>query len=345
MASLGVSRTSWRHANVLITGCTGLLGSWLTEALIEREANVVGIVRDWVPRSRLLSGTARDAVIVARGSIEDFPFIERVLNEYEIEVVFHVAAQAIVGTSNRNPLSTFESNIRGTWTVLEACRRVATVRRVLVASSDKAYGAQPELPYTEAMPLQGEHPYDVSKSCADLIARSYFATYGLPVCVTRCGNFYGGGDLNFNRIVPGTIRSIYHDEPPIIRSDGSLIRDYIYVEDAVLAYLTLAEKMAELPIAGETFNFSNEIHATVIDLVDRIRQLMKRPDLAPVVLGEAKNEIAYQYLSAQKAREVLGWRPAFDLTEGLRRTIDWYSRFFEKERRNSGGAFATVRGQ
>ena len=321
----------WKNTPVLVTGCTGLLGSNLCKELIERKANVVGLVRDWVTKSVLIHDNYINSMNIARGDVTDFQTVERVLNEYEIEVVFHLAAQTIVGIANRNPLSTFETNIKGTWNVLEASRRVPTVKKILIASSDKAYGDQIILPYHEDAPLCGTHPYDVYKSCADLIAKTYHITYGTPVCVTRCGNFYGGGDLNFNRIVPGTIKALLNGEKPVIRSDGSYIRDYFYVEDGVHAYLHLAEKMDDKKILGEAFNFSNELQITVLELVNKIITSMGREDLQPQVLGIANNEIIHQYLSAQKARTMLGWAPKYTLEEGLKRTIEWYTRFFEEE--------------
>jgi len=250
-----------------------------------------------------------------------------VLGEYEIDMAIHLAAQTIVGIANRNPVSTLETNIGGTWALLEACRRSPTVKQIVLASSDKAYGDQDRLPYDEEMPLQGRHPYDVSKSCADLIGQAYAVTYGLPVAITRCGNFYGGGDLNWNRIVPGTIRSVLRGQRPIIRSDGHYVRDYFYVEDAAAAYMLLAERLAENPdLRGQAFNFSNETQVTVLELVERILGLMGS-DLEPDVRNEASNEIRCQYLSAAKARCMLGWRPLFTLEEGLQRTIDWYKDF------------------
>ncbi len=314
----------WKDRNVFITGATGLLGSHLAAFLVERGANVVGLVRDAVPGSLLVRSGTVDRITAVRGCVEDYLTMERILAEYEIDTVFHLAAQTIVGIANRNPLSTFESNIKGTWCVLEACRRMPTVTRIVVASSDKAYGEQDRLPYEESAPLQGSHPYDVSKSCADLIAQAYHRTFGLPVCVTRCGNFYGPGDLNFNRIVPGTIRSILNNEPPVIRSDGTFVRDYFYVKDGALAYMHLAEKMDDPRIHGEAFNFSNELQITVLDLTNRILTLMGRVDLQPRILNEVRNEIKHQYLSARKAREMLGWKPRYTLEEGLRETIEWY---------------------
>lgn len=319
----------WKNKNVFITGCTGLLGSHLTQMLVDRRANVVGLVRDMVPKSNLIQTGVYDRINIVRGSVEDFFTVERALNEYEIDTFFHLAAQTIVGIANRNPLSTFESNIKGTWCVLEACRRVPIVNRIVVASSDKAYGEQEELPYEETSPLKGSYPYDVSKSCADLIAYAYYNTYKLPVCITRCGNFYGSGDLNFNRIIPGTIRSILNDESPVIRSDGTFIRDYFYVKDAALAYIHLAEKMDDAKIHGEVFNFSNELQISVLELTNKILKLMGRTDLEPVILNQAGNEIKHQYLSAKKAREMLGWKPKYNLDEALKETIEWYKKFLQ----------------
>jgi CDP-glucose 4,6-dehydratase len=321
-------KSYWKNKNVFVTGCTGLLGPWLTKLLVERGANVVGLIRDWVAKSNLNWSGFINEINVVRGEIEDYFLLERAINEYEIDTVFHLSAQTIVSIANRNPISTFETNIKGTWNLLEACRRNPTVKRIIVASSDKAYGEQEILPYTENTSLKGSHPYDVSKSCADLIAFTYYNTYKLPVCITRCGNFYGGGDLNFNRIVPGTIRSVINNESPVIRSNGSFIRDYIYILDAVNAYLFLAEKMDKLLIYGEAFNFSNEIQISVLELVKKILKMMGREDLEPIVLNEAKNEIRHQYLSAQKAREVLGWKPLYTLEKGLSETIEWYREFF-----------------
>jgi len=325
-----MSNSPWTGKNVFVTGCTGLLGAWLTEDLYRRGAAVTGLVRDWVPGSILNRDGWLRKINVVRGDVADYGVLERALNEYEIDTVFHLAAQTIVGTANRAPLGTFESNIKGTWNVLEACRRVPTVRGVVVASSDKAYGSHDRLPFDEEAPLRGEHPYDVSKSCADLLARSYYLTYGLPVAVTRCGNLFGGGDLNWNRIVPGTIRSVLLGEAPVIRSDGTFIRDYFYVRDAAAAYLLLAEKLPEDGVAGEAFNFSNEIQIPVAELVKTVLRLMDSP-LQPVVLDRASGEIRHQYLSAAKARRVLGWKPLFSIEQGLGETIAWYREFFREE--------------
>jgi len=317
----------WSDRPVLVTGATGLMGSWLTRALVDAGADVVALVRDWVPQSELVGSGLLDRVRVARGDIRDAETVERVLGEYEVDTVFHLAAQTIVRIANANPVSTLDANIRGTWTVLEACRRSPMVKSIVFASSDKAYGDHEVLPYAETAPLMGRHPYDVSKSAADLIAQMYAKTFKVRVGVTRFGNLYGGGDLNWNRIVPGTIRSIVRHERPVIRSDGRFVRDYFYVEDGAAAYMLLAERLADDPsLAGEAFNFSNESQVTVRELVDRILKVMGRTDLVPDVRNEVSNEIVHQYLDATKARTRLGWRPKFELDEGLKRAVAWYER-------------------
>jgi CDP-glucose 4,6-dehydratase len=317
----------WRDRRTFVTGGSGLVGGWLVGRLVESGADVVCLVRDWEPQSVLLSGDFARRVKIVRGDVRSQPTLERVLGEYEIETVIHLAAQTIVGIANRNPVSTLQTNIGGTWALLEACRRSPLVRQIVLASSDKAYGDQERLPYDESTPLQGRHPYDVSKSCGDLIGQMYSVTYGLPVAITRCGNFFGGGDLNWNRLVPGTIRSVLRNERPVIRSDGQYVRDYFYVEDGAAAYMLLAERLAEdRRLAGSAFNFSNEIQVTVLDLVHRILALMNST-LEPEIRNEASAEIRLQCLSAARARQVLGWKAGFSLDEGLRRTIEWYRRF------------------
>ncbi|MGO8986647.1 MAG: GDP-mannose 4,6-dehydratase [Terriglobales bacterium] len=319
--------TFWRDRSVFVTGATGLLGSWLVQQLLDAGANVVGLIRDWVPQSELVRSRSIERVNVVRGDIIDRHLLERTLGEYEVEVVFHLAAQTIVGIANRNPVSTFSTNIEGTWNLLEACRRSPRVLSIVVASSDKAYGDQPQLPYNETMPLQGRHPYDVSKSCADLIAQTYAASYNLPVAITRCGNFYGGGDLNWNRVVPGTIRSILRGEGPVVRSDGNFVRDYFYIEDGASAYMLLAERLASsAAIRGQAFNFSNESQVSVLEMVDLILRKMNST-LQPVVLNQASNEIRHQFLSAERARTMLNWQPQFTLDSGLDRTLAWYRDF------------------
>src|ERR1035441_2006697 len=327
MESVGGMNSFWRDRSVLVTGGTGLLGSWLVKQLIEGGSNVVCLVRDWVPQSELVRTHHIEQVTTVRGDVVDRQLIERTLGEYEVDTGFHLAAQTIVGIANRNPVSTFSTNIQGTWNLLEACRRSPKVSSIVVASSDKAYGDQEHLPYTETMPLQGRHPYDVSKSCADLIAQTYAASYDLPVAITRCGNFYGGGDLNWNRVVPGTIRSVIRGERPVVRSDGNFIRDYFYIEDGAAAYMLLGERLASDPaLRGQAFNFSNENQVSVLELVDEILRKMKS-SLRPEVLNQANNEIRHQFLSAERARTVLNWRPQFTLESGLDHTIAWYREF------------------
>jgi CDP-glucose 4,6-dehydratase len=322
----------WPHRPTFVTGATGLVGGWLLRRLVEARADVVCLVRDSVPQSEAARSGLLEKVKVVRGDVRDQPLLERVLGEFEIATVLHLAAQTIVTIANRNPVSTFESNVAGTWALLEAARRSPTVKQIVLASSDKAYGESDELPYKEDMPLRGRHPYDVSKSCADLVGQAYAATYGLPVAITRCGNFFGGGDLNWNRLVPGTIRSILRGERPVVRSDGRFVRDYFYVEDGAAAYMLLAERLARDPsLAGQAFNFSNEVPVSVLEVVDRIRNLMGSA-LEPDVRNEAVNEIREQYLSAEKARKLLGWRPQFDLDSGLEKTIAWYRDFLENAR-------------
>lgn len=319
----------WRDRPVLVTGATGLVGSWLARRLLDVGADVVCLIRDEVPQSELLRSGVGGRIKIVRGDVRDQALLERVLGEYEISSVIHLAAQTIVGIANRNPISTFETNIAGTWALLEACRRSPLVKQIVVASSDKAYGDQAHLPYDENTPLQGQHPYDVSKSCADLIAHTYAVSYGLPVAITRCGNFYGGGDLNWNRIVPGTIRSVLRGESPVVRSDGLFVRDYFYVEDGAAAYMLLTERLANDPqLCGEAFNFSNEIQVSVLDIVKRVLAVMKS-DLQPRVLNQASNEIRHQYLSAEKARRMLSWAPLYDLDSGLERTVAWYREFLK----------------
>lgn len=325
-----MKQSFWIDRPTFITGGTGLVGSWLVRRLVMAGADVVCLVRDWVPQSELVQTRLIEKVKVVRGDVRDQAFLERVIGEFEIDTVLHLAAQTIVTIANRNPVSTFETNIAGTWKLLEACRRSPKVKQVVIASSDKAYGDQETLPYSEDTPLQGQHPYDVSKSCADLISHTYGETYGLPVVITRCGNFYGGGDLNWNRIVPGTIRSVFRGQAPIIRSDGQFIRDYFYVEDGAAAYMLLAEKLADNPdLRGEAFNFSNELQITVIDLVKKILHQMNS-HLQPVILNEVNNEIRHQYLSAEKAHNILNWSPLYTLDQGLESTINWYRKFLEK---------------
>ena len=321
----------WLDRPVFVTGGTGLVGTWLVKRLVAAKAHVICLVRDWVPEREVLQPPLANQVTILRGDICDQPLMERILGEYEVQTVIHLAAQTIVGIANSNPVSTFETNIRGTWTLLEACKRSPKVKQVVCASSDKAYGSHEVLPYDEDAPLDGIFPYDMSKSCSDLIARTYAKVFKVPTIITRCGNVYGGGDFNWNRIVPGTIRSVVRNQRPVIRSDGKFIRDYFYVEDGAAVYMLLAEKLAQMPeLSGEAFNFSNEIQVDVLMLVDKILKLMGS-NLTPEIRNEASNEIRHQYLSADKARKLLQWSPLFDLDQGLTQTIAWYREFFQRD--------------
>ncbi len=301
-----------------------MLGSWLTARLVEVGADVAGLIRDWVPQSHLVRSGTMNRIKVVHGSVTDEEVVNRIFAEYEIQTCFHLAALTVVGVANRAPVPTFETNVRGTWLLLEAARQWGKLEQFVLASSDKAYGSHDVLPYTESAPLQGRHPYDVSKSCADLIAQAYAHTYKMPAAVTRCANMYGGGDLNWNRIVPGTIRSVLLNERPIVRSDGTMKRDYVYVKDIVSAYLTLAEAMRDGAHTGGTFNFGVDSPRTVLEMVEAIIRLSDHPDLEPVILNNAPNEIQDQYLSSEKAHKLLGWKPQYTLEEGLSETMEWY---------------------
>jgi CDP-glucose 4,6-dehydratase len=315
----------WRGRPVLVTGASGLLGSWLVPRLMAEGARVVVLLRDHVPDALLEQSGDRARAVTVVGDVADGALIERILAEYEIDAVFHLAAQTIVEHAYRNPVGTFRANVEGTWEVLDACRRSGRPTRIVVASSDKAYGTQAALPYREDQPLEGRHPYDVSKSCTDLIAQSYAWTYGLPVVVTRCGNLYGGGDLNFNRLIPGTIRDALAGRPPTLRSDGSPLRDYLYVEDAAAAYMSLAARAHEPAVRGQAWNFSTETPMTARDVVSRVLAACGRPDLVPIVLGTAQHEILAQHLSSEKAKRELGWSPVFGLDRGFEATVSWYA--------------------
>lgn len=314
----------WSGKRVFITGITGFVGYWLAEHLLQRGAFVVGLVRDSVPQSNFFRCRLGDRITTVAGALEDFFLLERTLNEYDIDTVFHLGAQTQVGIANRSPLATFETNIKGTWNLLEACRVHVAVRRIVVASSDKAYGDQTVLPYTEEAPLQGSHPYDVSKSCTDLLASTYFNTYGLPVCITRCGNIYGPGDTNPNRLIPGIITWVLNGDPVVIRSDGTLVRDYFYVRDAVNAYVMLAENMESKSVIGEAFNFSSGLRINVLEMTKKILAVMNKPDHPVRVLNEAHGEIREQYLANDKAVRLLGWQSIYGLDKALIETVGYY---------------------
>ncbi len=317
----------WIDRPVLITGCSGLTGSWLAANLVESGADVVGLIRDQIPRSQLYRSGTINKISVVDGDISDYKLLERTLVEYEIDTIFHLAAQTIVSIANRAPLSTFETNIKGTWSLLEAARRNPTVHQILMASTDRVYGDQETLPYVENMASLGTHPYDVSKSCADLIAIAYVKTYDLPLVITRFSNIYGGGDLNWNRLIPGSMRSIIRGERPIIRSDGSFRRDYVFVEDVVEGYLRAAEQLQSDSIRGQIFNMGTDEPTSVLHIVKNIIAISDQPQLTPLILDEEKKEIAEKYVDSKKAKDMLGWNPQHDLSRGLSKTMKWYREF------------------
>jgi len=325
----------WKGSNVLITGVTGFVGTWLAKDLVERGANVVGLIRDEIPNMPLRTmGIYNKLGAVAGGDIISYNSVKRVFNEYEIDTCFHLAAQTIVGVAKRSPTITFDINIKGTWNILEAARTSEKLKRLVLASTDKVYGEPIKLPIREDHPLLAAYPYDASKACVERLAKTYFITYGLPVAITRCCNIFGGGDLNFSRIIPGTIKSIIFNQNPIIRSDGTPVRDFIYVKDAARAYIVLAESMGKAGVNGEAFNFGSNAPINMLDLVKKIIEVSGRKGLAPDVQGTKKPdaEIDEQYLSSEKAKRVLGWQPQFILESGLKETIKWYEDYFSKIR-------------
>ncbi|MBV8673317.1 MAG: GDP-mannose 4,6-dehydratase [Acidobacteriaceae bacterium] len=323
----------WNGKTVFITGATGLMGSWLVKALMRQGAEIVALVRDHVPDSMVVREGLINRIATVSGDLESLPTLHRAIAEYQPHTVFHLAAQPLVQVAKRDPVGTLRANVMGTWNALEACRLTAG-SNVVIASSDKAYGATENLPYRETHPLQGRYPYDVSKSCADLIAQMYAATYGLKTTIARCGNLFGGGDLNFSRTIPGVIKATLAGDPFIIRSDGKFVRDFLYVKDAAEAYLALGERLAEDPsVSGEAFNFSLEEHLTVLDIVHMTLNIMGRTDLKPVIQNIASSEIREQYLDASKARERLGWQPRYGMKEGIRETVNWYREHFATENR------------
>ena len=326
------SNNFWKERRVFLTGATGLVGSWVSRELVDRGAKVVALVMDADPQSELYRSGTIHRVHVVNGVLEDFGALERGILAHECEAVIHLGAQAIVSVAARAPLPTFEANVRGTWNLLEVCRiHSDLIKRVVIASSDKAYGESDQLPYTEDLPLKGRQPYEASKSCADLVAQSYALTYNLPVAIARCGNIYGGGDLNWTRIVPSTIRSFHFGESPLLRSDGNYVRDYIYVKDVVESYLTLAENIDSPQVRGEGFNFSPQSRVTVLEIVQKIGELMGCQGIQPTIQNIARNEIRSQYLSSEKAQRVMKWRPKYSLEKGLNETISWYREFLDKQ--------------
>lgn len=319
------SREFWSTKRVLVTGATGMVGAWVTRWLVDAGAHTVAFISDSDPQSELFRSGYINQVSVMNGRLENYDDVERAINNQEIDSIIHLGAQPIVGAADRSPRHTFESNIQGTWNVLDAARVLSgLVKRIVVASSDKAYGTQVVLPYTEQMSMNGDHPYEVSKSCTDLISTTYARTYGLPVTIARCGNIYGGGDLNWNRIVPGTFRSILRGEQPVLRSDGTFVRDYLHVDDIVSAYLLLGERSHEQELKGHGFNFSDESPLTVMEIYRAICEAAERPGLEPRILNSATGEIKDQYLDSSKAHEVLGWRASVSLQDGLAKSWQWY---------------------
>lgn len=320
---------SWKNRNVFVTGADGFIGAWLAKRLVEEKANVIVLIRDIKQQATYKLLNLEKKVTQVQGDLTDYNLMARLLNEYSIDSCFHLAAQALVQIANRSPISTFESNIKGTWNILEACRNTKTIKRIIAASSDKAYGVQKNLPYTEESPLLGLYPYDASKACSDILARSYAVSYDLPVAVTRNANTYGGGDLNFSRIIPDAICSILQGKEFLIRSDGTPEREYIYVEDAVDGYLTLAEAVDKKNVRAQAFNFGTGEVINVVDLFKKIAKLCSKPKAKMKILGVAKHEIDKQYLSAKKSANVLRWKPRYDLESGLKRTIKWYKNYLK----------------
>jgi len=327
-----MSASFWKDKNVLITGYEGFLGSHISSTLLNYGARIWGLDIKIHREQIILSNKELKRISIIKGSVENFSLVSKIIRENKIEYIFHLAAKALVNECLKKPIKCFSTNIKGTWNVLEAARNNNTIKAIIIASSDKAYGSHKKLPYTEAAPLLGNHPYDVSKSCADLIAYTYFYSYGLPVAITRCGNIYGPGDFNFSRIVPDTIRCALSEKALLIRSDGKFTRDYVFVDDIINGYILLAEKLAPLKLGGEAFNFSSENPISVLELVGKIYRIVgKKPNYR--ILGTAKYEIKHQYLSAAKARKILGWKPRYILKEGLKRTIKWYRDYFQDDKK------------
>lgn len=320
----------WENRKVFVTGGNGFLGSWLVNELLDKDAEVIVLIYEEDPRSNFYKWNLDKKTIQIRGKIEDYPLLKSIINKYEIETIFHLAAQPLVTVALRDPLHTFESNIRGTYNLLEACRHSQLIKEIIIASSDKAYGDHKKQPYTEEHALQGKHPYDVSKSCADLLAQAYSKTYKLPIIITRSGNFYGGGDLNFDRIIPHAIAQYLKNKAPELRSDGSHIRDYVYIKDVVSAYISLAENLKEKNLSGEAFNFGWGKGYSVLEIIETIRNLMKS-DIKPKILNTAKAEIQEQYLNAEKISRVIEWSPKYTIEEGLKESIEWYKDFLNNK--------------
>ena len=319
-------------SRAFVTGATGMVGSTLVRRLLDNDTDVVVLVLDADPQSELYRSGTIAATTVVNGALEDLATLQRAIAVHEPDTVYHLGAQTVVGAARRDPLATLEANVRGTWNVLEASRRFPeVVHSVVVASSDKAYGTVDTLPYSESTPLAGDEPYEVSKAAADLIAQMYAHTYDLPVAIARCGNIYGPGDLNWSRIVPGTIRSLLRGEQPVLRSDGTFVRDYLHVDDVVDAYLALGTALGNRAIPfGEGWNFSDESPRTVREIYDATCAAAGKPDTEPLVLDRAPGEIHDQWLAATKARDRLGWKPRVDLADGLASTVEWYRAYLNR---------------
>jgi CDP-glucose 4,6-dehydratase len=318
----------WRNKSVLVTGATGLVGSWLVRDLLEKGAQVTALVLDNDPNSQLIRSGDYNRISVVNGDLRNYKDLSRAAFTNQCTDIFHLGAQTIVGTALHDPISTFESNIQGTWNVMEVARQSnGAVKSVVVASSDKAYGSSKQLPYLENFPLRGDGPYDVSKSCTDLIAQSYGTTYGVPVTIARCGNIYGGGDLNWSRIVPGTIRDLLNNKRPILRSDGTFVRDYVHVDDVVSAYLRLSEVSQSKNLNGEAFNFSRDEPLSVLDLYKSVSIAVVGKLVDPEIQNTARSEIKDQHLDSSKAKSVLGWESKLTLEDGLKKTISWYKTY------------------
>jgi len=315
---------SWREVRALVTGGAGFIGSHIARALVKRGAEVFVLDRKFGPSSSFSLMGLEGRVTRIEGDVRDKDAVLEVLASCSITHVFHLAALAVVGEAARAPSVAFDVNVRGTWAVLEAARAYGGCEAILVASSDKAYGEQPRLPYTEDMPLLGSDPYSASKACADIVARSYGLTYDLPVVVVRASNAYGEGDVNMSRIVPSVVVPALRGKRPVLRSDGTLLRDYIYVGDLAEAYLALAERAKEEGVRGEAFNVGSGRPLSVLELTRAILRAVGREDLKPVILGEARGEISRQFVDISRIKERTGWEPKTSLEEGLRRTVEWY---------------------
>lgn len=319
----------WKDKRIFVTGGTGFIGTYLVDELVRKGAEVYCLAFEIQRDCNFVKKGLDKSTSLIYGDMRDFEMIKLSLEKYGIDTVFHLAAQPLVQIALRNPFETIKANVTGVLNVLEACR-LTSVKRLVIASSDKAYGSHDELPYDESFALKGGYPYDVSKSCTDLLAQAYGKTYGMDIGISRSSNVYGGGDLNFDRIIPESIKSILFDAPIQIRSDGKFIREFFYVKDAAKAYLVLGEKIGELGLKGEAFNFGTDQPIVILDLVEKIKRVSKKVDAEIKILNVVKGEIKNQFLSSKKARDILGWAPEYDLERGLEETYNWYKEYFKK---------------